>query len=59
MIGLFAWFMERKMGPLTPEELSLFYTLKVNKGDQGFYYFAKRAAKGLQVVTKIRESLGN
>ena len=47
------------MGPLTLEEFSWFYTLKANKGDQGFYYFAKRAAKGLQVVTKIRESLGN
>ena len=47
------------MSPPTPEEFSWFYTLKANKGDQGFYYFGKRAAKGLQVVTKIRESLGN
>ena len=59
MIGLFSLFVERKIGSLTLEEFSWFYTLKANKGNQGFYYFAKRAAKGLQVVTKIRESLGN
>ena len=37
MIGLFGLFVECNMGPLTPKELS--YILKVNKGDQGFYYF--------------------
>ena len=59
MIMLFGLFMERNMGPPTPKEFSWFYTLKANKSDQGFYYFAKRAAKGLQAFTKIRESLGN
>ena len=59
MIGLYVLFVERKMSPLTVEELSWFYTLKANKGDQGFYYFVKRTTKGLQAITKIRESLGN
>ena len=47
------------MDPPTPEEFSCFYTLKSNKGDLGFYYFAKPAAKGVLVVTKIKESFGN
>ena len=47
------------MSPPTPKEFSWFYTLKANKGDQWFYYFAKLAANGLQAVTKIKESLGN
>ena len=59
MIGLYILFMERKMSPPTPKELSWFYTLKANKGYQEFYYFAKKVAKGLQAVTKIRECLGN
>ena len=59
MIELFSLFIERNMGPLTPEEFSWFYTLKADKGQQGFYYFTKRASKGLQAITKIRESLGN
>ena len=59
IIGIYVLFMERKMSAPTPEEFSWFYTLKANKGNQEFYYFTKRAAKGLQVVTKIRESLGN
>ena len=59
MIGLYVLFMEQKMSPPTLEEFSWFYTLKANKGNQLFYYFVKRAAKGLQVVIKIRESLGN
>ena len=59
MIGLFSLFVECNMGPPTLEEFSWFYTLKANKGDRGFYYFVKRAARGLQAVTKIRESLGN
>ena len=59
MIGLFVLFVEHKMGPPTPEEFSWFYTLKANKGDQGFYYFTERKAKGLQVFTKIREILSN
>ena len=45
------------MSPRTPEEFSWFYTLKGNKGDQGFYYFAKRAVKGLQVATKLGKVL--
>ena len=47
------------MAPLTLEEFSWFYNLKSNKGDLGFFYFAKWAVKGVQVVTKIKESLGN
>ena len=59
MIEFFILFVKRKMDPLTPEEFSWFYTLKSNKDDLGFYYFAKRAAKGVQAVTKIKESLRN
>ena len=59
VIRLYMLFVEWKMSPPTPKEFSWFYTLKANKGDQGFYYFAKRAANGLQVATKIRESLDN
>ena len=59
MIGLYILFTERKIAPPTLEEFSWFYTLKANKGNMGFYYFAKRVAKGLQAVTKIKESLGN
>ena len=59
MIGLYMLFVERKMSPSTPEEFYWFYILKANKGDHGFYYFAKKAVKGLQAVTKIKESLGN
>ena len=47
------------MAPLTPKEFLWFYNLKANKGDMGFYYFTKRVAKGLQAVTKVKESLGN
>ena len=47
------------MAPLTLEEFSWFYTLNANKGDLGFYYFVKMATKGVQAVTKIKESLGN
>ena len=59
MIGLFILFVERKMAPPTTEEFSWFYTLKANKGDLGFFYIAKRVPKGVQIVTKIKESLGN
>ena len=41
------------------EEFSWFYTLKSSKGNLGFYYFAKRVAKGVQAITKIKKSLGN
>ena len=47
------------MAPPTLEEFSWFYTLKSNKADLGFFYFAKRAVKGIQAVTKIKDSLGN
>ena len=59
MIGLFILFIERKMDPSSPEEFSWFYTLKSSKGDLGFYYFAKRATRDVQAITKIKESLGN
>ena len=59
MIELFVLLVERKMAPPTPEEFSWFCTLKANKGNLGFYYFAKRAAKGVQAITKIKESVGN
>ena len=59
MIELYVLFVERKMNPPSLEKFSLFYTLKANKGDQEFDYFMKRATKGLQAVTKIKESLSN
>ena len=45
MIKLYVLFVEQKMSPPTPEEFSWFYTLKANKGDQVFSYFAKRAPR--------------
>ena len=59
MIGLFVLFVERKMSPPTPEEFSWFCSLKSKKGELGFYYFVKRAIKGVQAVTKIKVSLSN
>ena len=32
--------------------------MKSNKNYEGFYYFAKRPAKGLQVIVKITDNLG-
>ena len=58
MIGLFGLFAEHKIGPPIAAEFAWFYSVKGNKNDEGFYYFAKRSAKGLQAVTKIKESLG-
>ena len=58
IIGLFVLFVERKMAAPTLKEFSWFYTLK-HKGDLGFYDFAKWATKGVQAITKIKESLGN
>ena len=43
MIKLYVLFVERKMSPPTLKEFSWFNTLKANTGDQGFYYFVKRA----------------
>ena len=48
MIGLFSLFVEHGMSPLTAEEFTWFYSIKSNKNDEGFYYFAKRPTKGLQ-----------
>ena len=59
MIGLFGFFVGWKMGLPTIVEFIWFYSIKANKNDEGFYYFAKRPTKGLQTVTKINESLGN
>ena len=56
-IGFFVHFAEQKMDPPSLEEFSWFYTLKSSKGNLGFYYFAKRATKDVQAVTKIKESL--
>ena len=58
MIGLFGLFTEQVMGPPTAEEFAWFYSVKSNKNDEGFYYFAKRPVKGLQAVVKIRDNLG-
>ena len=59
MIGLFGLFLERGISPPTVAEFAWFYSVKGNKNDLGFYYFAKRPTKGLQTITKIRESLGS
>ena len=58
MIELFGLFVERRMGPPMAAEFAWFYSIKSNKNDEGFYYFAKRLLKGLHAVTKIRDSLG-
>ena len=57
MIGLFSLFTEHRMGLPTAVEFSWFYSIKGNKDNEGFYYFAKRPSKGLQAITKIKESL--
>ena len=46
------------MGLPTATEFAWFYSVKSNKNNEGFYYFAKRLSKGLQAITKIRDSLG-
>ena len=58
MIGLFDLFAKHGMGPPTATKFAWFYSVKGIKNDEGFYYFAKRSAKGLQAITKIKESLG-
>ena len=58
MIGLFGLFTEHGMGPPTAEEFTWFYSVKSNRNDEGFYYFTKRPAKGLQAIVKIRDNLG-
>ena len=57
MIGLFGLFVEHGMGPPIAAEFAWFYSVKGNKNDEGFYCFAKRLVKGLQAITKIKESL--
>ena len=58
MIGLFGLFMEHGIGPPTTEEFAWFYSVKSNKNEEGFYYFAKRSVKGLQAILKIKDNLG-
>ena len=58
MIGLFGLFEEYGMGPPAAVEFVWFYSIKGDKNDEGFYYFTKRPVKGLQAITKIKESLG-
>ena len=56
MIGLFSLLVERRMGPPTAVEFAWFYSVKSNKNDEGFYYFAKRPSKGLKAVAKIKDN---
>ena len=58
MIGLFGMFGEHGIGLSTAMKFAWLYSVKGNKNDEGFYYFAKRPSKGLQAITKIKESLG-
>ena len=47
------------MGPPTADKFAWFYSVKSNKNDEGFYYFAKRPTKGLQAIVKIKDNLGS
>ena len=47
------------MGLPTTEEFVWFCSVKNNKNDKGFYYFAKRPMKGLQAIVKIKDNLGS
>ena len=58
MIGLFGLFVKHRMGLPTAAEFAWFYSVKSNKNDEGFYYFPKRSAKGLQAIVKIKDNLG-
>ena len=58
MIGLFGLFAEHGMVLSTTEEFAWFYSVKSNKNDEGFYYFAKTPTKGLQAIVKIKDNLG-
>ena len=58
MIGLFGLFAEHGMSLPIAEEFAWFYSIKSNKNDEGFYYFAKRPTKGLQAIVKIKDNLG-
>ena len=57
MIGLFGLFVEQGLGLPMAEEFAWFYSLKSNKNDEGFYYFSKRPAKGLNTVVNIRDNM--
>ena len=46
------------MGLPIATEFSWFYSIKSNKNDEGFYYFAKRPTKGLQAIIKIKDNMG-
>ena len=58
MIGLFGLFMECRMAPPMAVEFAWFYSVKSNKNDKGFHYFAKIPSKELKAIVKIRDSLG-
>ena len=58
MIRLFGLFAEQGLGPPTVEEFGWFYLVKSNKGDEGFYYFSKRPAKGLNAMVGSRTTWG-
>ena len=58
MIRLFGLFAEQGLGPPTTDKFAWFYSMKSNKGDEGFYYLSKRLAKGLHAVVKIRDNMG-
>ena len=58
MIGLFGLFVKQGLGSPTVEKFAWFYSLKSNKNDEGFYYFSKRPAKGLNAIVKIRDNMG-
>ena len=57
MIGLFGLFVQKRLGPPSVEEFTWFYLVKSNKGDDGFYYFSKRPAKGLHTVVHIKDNM--
>ena len=59
MIGLFSLFVEQGLGPPSVEEFAWFYSVNSNKGDNEFYYFSKRPAKGLHAVVQIKDNMGS
>ena len=59
MIRFFSLFAEQGIGPPTAEKFAWFYSVKSNKNDEVFYYFAKRPTKGLQAIVRIRDNLGS
>ena len=57
MIGLYVLFMEQKMATLTPEEFSWFYTLKANKGNQGFIILPNGLLRESRPLPRLRKVL--